>query len=389
MNPSTIRTYPFTFLMSLCMAIIVMHHTIGSITHLSSISTFVAMLSIGFVLIIREVCNVNKLFLAYIGYLGFTLLILDPPSIFSPWMRFMLFIGVLIIASPLFQNTFLQLFRRYCLYSILAICIIVSIISFIFFFMGINFMDYTANLDFAEKGGLFGGLANHSIILGIVSGISICTLLYLGITKKWLWLTLLIPCIGSLLFSASRGAIGASIAGVIAILIAYGRHSNSRTKIWLLLLIAIPSLAYIANNTSVMDGIISKSTDRSSSLIESREDKINYRIEEFKESPIIGIGFSTISTVGGDEIDKRSGRIEPGSSWFSLLSMTGIIGLIFFICIIYRCLKLQISNNSTHSILLIGLIGFFIVSLFSEGYIFAAGSPLCFTLWLLIGNCYD
>ena len=389
MNPSTIRTYPFIFLMSLCMAILVMHHTIGTITHLSSISTFVAMLSIGFVLIIREVCTVNKLFLTYIGYLGFTLLILDPPSIFSPWMRFMLFIGVLVIASPLFQNTFLQIFRQYCLYSILAICIIVSIISFIFFFMGINFMDYTANLDFAEKGGLFGGLANHSIVLGIVSGISICTLLFLGITKRWWWLVLIIPCVGSLLFAASRGAVGATIVGAIAILIASRKYSNSRTKIWVILLTTIAAMFYVSNNTNIMDGINSKSVDRSSSFFESREDKVNYRIEEFQESPIIGIGFSTISLHGGDEIDIQSGRIEPGSSWFSLLSMTGIIGFIFFISIIYKCFRAQINNSSQYNILLLGLLLFFVVSLFSEGYVFAAGSPLCFMLWLLIGNCLD
>ena len=389
MNLSAIKTYPFTILMSVCIAILIMHHTIGSITHLSSVTTFVSLLSVCFILSVAEGSRVSKLFMLYIAYLGITLLILDPPSIFSPWMRFMLFVGVLAIASPLFQNTFLSVFRRYCLYTILVICIAISIISFIFFFMGINLMEYTANLEFYDKGGLFGGLANHSIVLGIVSGISICTLLFLGITKRWWWLILIIPCVGSLLFAASRGAVGATIVGAIAILIASRKYSNSRTKIWVILLTTIAAMFYVSNNTNIMDGINSKSVDRSSSFFESREDKVNYRIEEFQESPIIGIGFSTISLHGGDEIDIQSGRIEPGSSWFSLLSMTGIIGFIFFISIIYKCFRAQINNSSQYNILLIGLLLFFVVSLFSEGYVFAAGSPLCFMLWLLIGNCLD
>jgi hypothetical protein len=250
-------------------------------------------------------------------------------------------------------------------------------------------MTYTADLEFTDKGGLFGGLTNHSIVLGIVSGISTCVILFLGIVKKWWWYILLIPCVGSLLLSASRGAIGATIVGIMVIIILSQKRGVKNTKLLILTLIAIPTLLYVTNNTNILDGVRHKNESRSSSILESREDKINYRIEEFKSSPIIGIGISTISLHLGDEVNFQTGRIEPGSSWFAILSMTGIIGLIFFLRILTISLKCQISNKSIYSILLIGLVCFFVISLFSEGYIFAAGSPLCFILWLVLGNCYD
>ena len=389
MNNSILKSHPYTTITSLCIAILVMHQTIGAIPHISTTITFLSFVGIIMVLVFREIISISKMYLWYIIYLAFSLLTLNPPSIFSPWTRLAMFIIILIITSSFIENSYFKTFRRFCLNFILVICIIISIISFLFYFSGINLMSYTADLDFTDKGGLFSGLANHSIVLGIVSGISTCVILFLGIVRNWRWYILLIPCIGSLLLSASRGAVGATFAGIIVIYILTRRRKITNTKLWLLILIAIPSLLYVNNNTNILDGIRDKNQNRNSGIFDSREDKINYRIEEFKSSPIIGIGISTISINLGDEIDYRTGRIEPGSSWFSILSMTGIIGLIFFIQIIIRSIRNQISNKSIYSILLIGLMSFFIINLFSEGYIFAAGSPLCFIFWLLIGNCSD
>lgn len=389
MNKSIIKTHPLTLVVSLCIAVLVMHQTIGSITHIGATSIFLLFISVILVLVFREVISINILYLLYIMYLGGALLILDPPNIFSPWSRLGAFIIILILTTSFINNSYLKVLRRFCLNYILAICIIISIISFFFFFLGINLMTYTADLEFTDKGGLFGGLTNHSIVLGIVSGISTCVILFLGIVKKWWWYILLIPCVGSLLLSASRGAIGATIVGIMVIIILSQKRGVRNTKLLILTLIAIPALLYVTNNTNILDGVRYKNESRSSSILESREDKINYRIEEFKSSPIIGIGISTISLNLGDEVNFQTGRIEPGSSWFAILSMTGIIGLIFFLRILTISLKCQISSKSIYSILLIGLVCFFVISLFSEGYIFAAGSPLCFILWLVLGNCYD
>lgn len=387
MRLSLARKNPYIFFVSLCIALIVMHLTIGHITPISSLLMFASYASICFVLILGESIRFNTLFLTYVIYLGLSLLLLVPPGIFNPGMRYFSFVMVLMITSPLIQNSHFIRFRCFCLNFIILFSIIISAISFFFFFRGINFMEYTADLSFNDKGGLFGGLTKHSIILGILSGISVCSVLLMGITRNWKWYLLLIPCIGSLFFSASRGALGATIVGIIVILILVLRTKKYNRQVLLLSLIAIPSLIYAINNTHLTDGIKDKNENRTTTVFGSRDEKIRYRIEEFESSPIIGIGISTISIEGGDQIDFRTGRIEPGSSWFAILSMTGIIGLIFFLIIVFKSIRRQLLSTSIFSILLVGLVAFFTISLFSEGYIFAAGSPLCFILWLILGNC--
>lgn len=376
-------------LMGLCIALIVMQQTIGYITHISPLLSFLSYTCVCCILMLGESIRFNRLFLTYIIYLGLSLLISIPPEVFNSGLRYFSFVIVIMITSPLIQNSLLIQFRRYCLFFIILISIIISIISFIFFYLGINFMQYTADIAFSDKGGLFGGLTNHSITLGILSGISVCSILFLGLTKNWKWYIVLIPCVGSLFVSASRGALAATIFGVVVILMLVLRTKRYNKQILKLLLFAIPSLIYAINHTHLIDGIKDKNENRTSAPLGSRDEKIRYRIEEFESSPIIGIGMSTISIEGGDEIDFRTGRIEPGSSWFSILSMTGIIGLIFFLIIVFRGIRTQLLSPSTSSILLVGLMAFFAISLFSEGYIFAAGSPICFILWLILGNCIE
>lgn len=390
MNPISKQTNRFVIFLSLFMSVVIMHKTLGLISHISTNLFFMIVVCTFICLILTQLPKLNSLVASFLVYIGLSLLILNPPAVFSPWSRYALFVAVMSIASPVFQSPNLRRFRRVCLKSILTMCVVISIISFVFYFLGINFMKYTADLEFSERGGLFGGLTNHSIVLGIISGIGTCLLVYKGLTHNWKWLFLAVPCFGSLLFSASRGALGATIIGALSITIMTNRLRMFKTKLWAILPVVILGMWYVATHTGVLSGLESKMSDRgTSTLLSSREEKINYRLEEFKSSPLIGIGFSTISLDGGDAVNLSTGTIEPGSSWFSLLSMTGIIGAIFFITILIKGYKVQMKQKSQQSILLIGLLSFFSISLFSEGYIFAAGSPLCYFLWLLLGNSID
>ena len=377
-------------ILSLFISLVVMHKTLGFIGHLSTSYYFAFFLLVSIILIFLDTPRINITLTCFFIYIAWALLILNPPSVFSPWPRYLLFVTVLAIASPIFKSNKLRLIRQNCLRFILTMCVIISVISFFCYFAGLNFMRYTADIEFSERGGLFGGLTEHSIILGIVSGISICFLAYKGLTLNWRWFILSLPCIGSLLFSASRGALVATIIGLLTITIVTHKLRMSIVKIRRVLLIAVVAMGFIVGYTDMMSGIQYKMSNRdSSSMLSSREEKLNYRIEEFKSSPIIGIGFSTISIDGGDDYNSMTGTIEPGSSWFALLSMTGIVGTLLFIFIYIKCYIVQIANKSPFSILLLGLLSFFVFSMFSEGYIFAAGSPLCFLLWLVIGCSID
>lgn len=390
MGSTIIRNNRLLTFLSLLISFLVIHKMLGCVGHLPTLYYCALVVCVSLVLIFLGPPRFNTLVLFFIIYIGFCLLILNPPAIFSPWLRYGLFVSIMTLSSPMLQSKKFRLMRRTCLMNILYASVIISALSFFCYFLGVNFMTYTADIEFSDRGGLFGGLTNHSIVLGITSGLSICLLTYKGLTQNWKWFLLAIPCLGSLLFSASRGALAATIISVILIILMTRRLRMSKTKIWLLILIAIVGIGYVVNNTDILSGLESKMSDRdSTSLISSREDKIAYRMEEFRSSPLIGIGFSTVSLDGGDSVNLSSGTIEPGSSWFAILSMTGIIGAIAFVILFIKGYINQIKGKSQISILMLGLITFFAVNMFSEGYIFAAGSPLCFILWLIIGNCID
>jgi len=109
---------------------------------------------------------------------------------------------------------------------------------------------------------------------------------------------------------------------------------------------------------------------------------------EFASSPIIGIGFQTVSLTGSDSPNRR-GNIEPGSSWLAVLSMTGIVGLCFVLIIFYRAWHVSKYVNNNNTILFQGLLLFMSIHMLVEGYIYAGGSFLCMLLWLIIGVSVD
>ena len=86
-----------------------------------------------------------------------------------------------------------------------------------------------------------------------------------------------------------------------------------------------------------------------------------------------------------------TGTIETGSSWLAVLSMTGIIGFIPFLIIIYKSVKRVWSKKKTNieASLYLGLIVFLSIHMLVEGYIFAGGSVVFFIAWLIISCCYE
>lgn len=385
--------HPKLFTLSLLFSFMIFHRLIGPIPDLSStFIEFCLTITILATLYFYDLPRLYTPLLFFIIYVGLSLFIIDPPAVFRSGQRLFYFIGVIALVSPLMQSKTLRIFRRYCLVIISSFSVITSVLSFFGFFLGINYMVYEAIdlVDWTESAGLFSGLTKQSIVLGILSGISSCCILFYSIEKNWKFIFLLIPCMGSLILSVSRGAIFATIIGCITILYLAFRKSSMRKKIGRYIFIIICGLAIAFNFTNAADIIQSKNDERGeNSILSSREVKYNYRIEEFKSSPIIGIGFGAIDINSGDIYNTETGVIEPGTSWLAILSMTGIIGLTFILYIFYSCIKSTIDKKRNLSYLLTGLIAFISISMFSEGYIFAAGSPLCVIAWLIIGECKD
>ena len=329
-------------------------------------------------------------FLLLLLYLPFTILLARPDPVFNSWLRFGLFAALFITTSGLIQSPSARKFRKESLTILCWICVILSIGSFIAYFLGINlFVDrYTDEFyDEYVANGHFSGLCNHSMVLGPVAGVATTYLSYLAYHYKkwWIWLFAAMSA-SAALFAASRAAVGAALVGVVAII--YFTAKKKQQFLGRVLVIILVGLLTYPIWNSALDGIENKQNrTQVEGVFDSRTTKIEARIDEFVSSPIYGVGFSAIDPHGKDSFNIRTGSVEPGTSWLAILSMTGLIGFIIVVSIFYKSFKNAKMNVS--NIWPIGILSFFIVHMLAEGYVFAAGNPMTYLLWITVGHCFD
>ena len=329
--------------------------------------------------------RMDMLSLLFIIYIPLALLIADPPALFNPWLRYGLFVLVFVVASPLLKHPKTIVFRGKVLAVLLWACALAGAGSFFCYFLGINFMGVGAITSLAGDVGLFGGLTNHSMTLGLVAGVGAVFSFFRAYqTKSKFYWVLCICSLGGCFFAASRSALLASIIGIVVLLYYL---STSKVKflkrligIGLLLAITYPIWSFATA------GVVSKQerNEEAGSGLSSREMIWNERIAEFQSSPIVGVGFSSMS-LSSSTYDSKTGIVEPGTSWLAVLSMTGLVGFLFFVGIYVRSLIRVIRAKVPDSPLLIGLLVLVGIHMTAEGYIFAGGSFSCFLAWLIMG----
>lgn len=319
---------------------------------------------------------------------GLSILFNRIPSFFHPYSRFLLFILMTLLISPaIVSRTFLK-FRARVFVTIFILLQYVIILSALFGFTG-NGFQHT----------YFQGITNHSMVLGPMSALSFLFCIYqflhkgFSIKKNLFYIILMLMSLYCLLQAASRTAFIACIISLIVFLGMYNKN-NLRKYFKSLLTISIIAIICFPIWRQYTDKLVSKNEGSATELsIDSRESHWESRIIEFKSNPLIGIGFSSV------DINKDSGstfsddgKVETGSSWLAVLSMTGILGFIP-LCIIFiisfrRSWKLWIFTPLLSSFL-ISLQCFWVLHMLAEGYIFAGGSSLFFCVWLLLGVMYS
>ncbi|MDE5757504.1 MAG: O-antigen ligase family protein [Allobaculum sp.] len=289
--------------------------------------------------------------------------------------------------SSLFESNKLVNFRKKVFYLILYWSILLSAGSFIARFMGINFMTSYWGKDISAVG-YFGGLTNHSMLLGPISGLSTIFLIYrFLITKNSILLILAVMSIGSLMFSASRAALLSTILG-LAVLIYILNKSSKYIIQYSILLIILGSITFPYWNNA-LSGVAEKNGGSAIELSTStRDSKWENRLNEFESDPLLGIGFSCVDLNNHADYSSEGGT-ETGSSWLSVLSMTGILGASTLLIILIKAFS-NIYHSSAPDVSLVGaILMFFIVSMMAEGYIFAGGNFLCIMFWLSLGRAID
>lgn len=351
----------------------------------------IRILSIGHI----KLSNINVLLLLLVCALS--LVLNDPPSYFRAWERLGVYSLVLFVASPLLSSKEASLERYKVLKYFIYIGTILSVGSFFSYFLDINlFVREGIELDIGA--GTFSGLMNHSMVLGPVSALSAIFLFSRLIElredknrNKGISVGLLfILCCGSCLLSASRGAIGCLVVGCIYVLFCFYRERLSRVVGVTLVVVGIAAATF-----PVWGGLTSFVMQKqqgnldNGSFFYSREYKLEARIYEFKSSPIYGIGFCVLDPQFSG-VSKETGRIEPGSSWLAVASMTGLLGLLFFIPIcVFSLRNVWKMQDRFLSCVLGGMLLFFLIHMSVEGYIYAPKSFLSLLFWLIVASISD
>lgn len=374
--------------------IFVLQFLVGGIPHLPQIFMYAGFILSAIYLFLDKSFKIDNLWLAFLVYLPLTIILARPDPVFMSPIRYALFATLLLSASSLVGTERARKFRRQCLNLIGIFSTIIAVGSFPCYFLGINLFEdrydegfYT---DYVEQVGHFSGLTTHSMLLGPLAGFAMVFLFYYAVTKKKkiLW-PLIIACAGSALFAASRGAIIAAVGGFVTVM--YFTSTTRSVFMRRITRLAIILVLTLPLWSGALDRVLDKQEARTEAggAFDSRTGKIEARIDEFTKSPIYGVGFSAIDTNGQDHYNMLTGTIEPGSSWFAILSQTGLIGFIIVILLFKRSYIFSRDSLDPYKIPLLGMLVFFSIHMLVEGYIFAGGNPITFIVWLVVGNCYD
>lgn len=319
----------------------------------------------------------------------------DTSSVFKPWQRLGYFFLLILTVSPLISSKKLDIFRMQTFQWCMKLCAFIGVISVFFYFLNINYMSSVRTIG-NSLSGTFGGITTQSMLLGPIAGISLNWLLFQELKSyfskhvfSYTNLLMMCMCLCSILLSSSRGAFAATLLTAAYVIFMFSKNNllKSSKLIFVFLLLMLAAFPLLSKFSS---GLQSKQNANieAGSTFSSREQLWYDRIKEFKTSPIYGIGFASQKEIPPDlMLTLQKGTIEPGTSYGAILAMTGILGSIPFLYILLTSIAKRPSALSGMQIISppqVCLV-FFGLHMIGEGYIFAAGSPLCALFWLSVG----
>ena len=323
-----------------------------------------------------------------------SILLNDIDSVYRPWERFILFVFVTIVASPFIESDFYNKFRVTLFKYIQNLWIIIVILSIPALLLGWR----------GSTG--FEGFTSHSMIMSSTSAMVIVTLLYklyANKLNKIIAIPLLIVAFLCMLLAGSRIAVAACLGGSIFFLFRiYRKRMDIFIRIVASIIVAMVISFPLWN--SYLERIEQKNKAINTQtgevdILSSRTLIWDQRIREFKDNPIIGIGFGYAPYITGYNartgkatfLKTESGVIEPGSGWLAIMSMTGLIGFLGFLVLwggaIKRCIACE-KKDKLWGAYLYAMLIFVSIQMIAEGGIYSAGGIDCFRVWILLGAIY-
>ena len=333
-------------------------------------------LFVGVIIVSSKKIYLNKLYLSFVFVAIISVIFNDIDPFFDVWRRLGLFILVLYVLGGLNISYKAGCFRRELLRNVMWMSTVFTLLSFVFGILGLSFVE--------NKG--FTGIAIHSMTLAPIASISLILNLYCWLNKvRPLYSgSMAVISFLTVFLAASRGALGAVGVACGVLFFCYMKKRQLRGMKYIFLCFVVMLGIVIGNPSGVVDNLYNKIDSREENVLSGRDIMLVDRILDFKDSPLIGVGFASARNIQNTKIDYDLKTLEPGSSLFFILSTMGILGVVCFLAINVRKLMTTL-RNSTFDITSIVVLFFFLHSLI-EGYAISAGSPLCALMWLFLGG---
>lgn len=351
--------------------------------------------------------KVNWLIALFLLVAGVTIFITPSEIRNLQLMRYCALICGLVFLSPLVSSPTLCRLRRSTAAGMLLMMIVAVVVSFIWWIVyqsGIDMPDFLQ----PDHKYAFSGVFNHGNALSPLGAIVAIFCLYYLLDDNLTALAARIrirasaPTVGiALLICGMIGATTCIIAGsritLPAMLVGLGYvifirrrrfMAMIRTKAGIITTAAILIVGATAM-PRMLRGIILKTelNMEHGTPFASRVRMWDARIEEFRSSPVIGIGYaneplkSKMGIIGKDDlsIDKN----EPGSGYLSVLSYTGVIGGVLMLAILLQIgYALWVNRRHKDVRLQIAILILLAINATCEGWLLYAGATLFSAFWL-------
>lgn len=348
-------------------------------------------------LVMTKRFTVNWILVLFCAVGGVSLLLNHPVANYYSVIRFCFFCGMLCLLSPLINSVYIQNFRSHLWRYMVRLIQLVVILSLIL---------YIKTLIVDGRGRLF-LIVFHPMLLSCFAGFAaviVSSRLLRGRNNDSVFalcfdIFSLIASLLVMIWGGSRGTIlSVAAAEVYLFIIYYDRWKKLR---WLMfaLVSAIVLVSAVGGDVTYRVKKKFEIGCEHNSLIFSRKQLWQSRLEEFGDRPLLGIGFTNatrVSTLYGnksvDVTPERSSMEEPGSSWLSVLSNTGVIGfsiIAFWTAGLFAVIRRRRKEGDVDALLFGAALVFMCIGGLFEGWFLYAGSATFFLYWLLTSMILD
>lgn len=245
----------------------------------------------------------------------------DIEPVFRPGERIIMLLIVMLAFSPIINSKTTFLYRKKTFLYFTVGLIIMAVASAILAFTGFGYVN-----------GILLGLSDWPNSLGYALGISIITMLIGLKSSNWIIKICCLVGIGLCIVTIPETGTRTSWYSLPVIFLIYIFFNSESIKTMLakFLLMSVALILLFALFKPDLSLIEAKNELARKRGEHSREKLFEARFEEFKSSPIIGIG--TFRCLTQYQKVDANGHVESGNSFLMFLSMNGIIGFVVFIC---------------------------------------------------------